>query len=362
MRMRKFWIQFHKISGLIVLIPLLLQSISGSIIVFDHAIDEWLNSDILCIDTTNKTPAPLSDVITTAKNAVPGTTSIQVRKPRHDKTVYMAYPVMENHSPYADQRLEVLIDPYTAEVIAVREWGHYFTSFIYLLHFTLLMGHSGELLLGFLAILVFVNVVVGVYLGWPKNAGAWRWLLASSSQKKPLLSQLRRWHILAGLLSLPVFILLIVSGIGLIFDKQTNALLNSPTPPQLSIRTQSAQPTASDDWLAMIKHYWPNAEWMRINQSHDAETATVVTLRTANDPRKTSGSSRLWLDPYNHHIIAEQNYNTLSLRQKIYFWLFPLHSGEAFAITGRLFVFSSGLLVTLLTIAGGWLWYRRRRR
>lgn len=362
--MRRFWIEFHKISGLVILIPLLLQSISGSIIVFDHAIDEWLNPDILLVNATDDTnPAALSQIMKAAITAVPDTAYIKsLRKPRHDTTVYMAYPVMHQNSLHHGKRMEVLIDPYTAEVTAVREWGAYFTSFVYLLHFTLLMDNYGALFLGFLAILMLVNVVIGIYLGWPKSRAAWDWLLARKHRRTPIIGKLRRWHILTGLISLPVFVVLIVTGISMIFHDQTEALLDRPQPPQLQVDFDPDKRIEIDSWLPAARQHWPDAEWMRVGQPTEASPAAAITLREADDPRHTTGSYMLWLHPQSSEVLAEHNYSELSLRQKTAFWLFPLHSGEAFAMPGRLLVFICGLLTAILTIAGGWLWYKRKFR
>lgn len=362
--MRKFWIEFHKISGLIILIPLLLQSISGSIIVFDHAIDEWLNSDILLTNVVAGTsPAPISEVMSAAKTALPDTSYVSsLRKPRHENTVFMAYVEMQKQSPYYGKRMEVLINPYTAEVTAVREWGHYFTSFVYLLHFTLLLDEYGALFLGFLAMLILVNVIIGVYLGWPKSKAAWDWLLARKHRKTPVIGKLRRWHILTGLISLPVFVILILTGISMIFHDQTEAIFDRPQPPKLVVDNDPAQTIAIDSWLPSVKTHWPDAEWMRIGQPTTASPAATITIRKANDPRKTGGSSMLWLHPQTNQVLAEQNYDKLNVRQKTAFWLFPLHSGEALHMPGRLLVFICGLLTTILTIAGGWLWYKRKFR
>lgn len=362
--MRRFWIEFHKLSGLIILIPLLLQSISGSIIVFDHAIDEWLNPAILITDVeAGTTLAPISQIMQSAQTALPDTASISsLRKPRHDSTMYMAYPVMREGSPYHGKRMEVLINPYTAEVTAVREWGSYFTSFIYLLHFTLLMGHYGELFLGFLAMLVLVNVIIGVYLGWPRSRAAWDWLLARKHRKTPLIGRLRRWHILTGLVSLPVFVVLIVSGISMIFPEQTEALLDRPHAPELRVEFDADTPVRIDDWLPAAQTYWPDAEWMRISQPTEAMPAAGIILKKDDDPRETSGSYMLWLHPQTAEVLAEQDYSEMSIRQKTAFWLFPLHSGEVFAMPGRLLIFLCGLLTAILSIVGGWLWFKRKFR
>jgi len=171
---------------------------------------------------------------------------------------------------------------YTAEVLSVREWGSYFISFIYLFHFTFMLGHNAGLTLGFLAILMLVNVFVGAYYSWPRTKKTRNWLVARNQKITPIIGRLRRSHLLAGLILLPVFIVVIISGISLIFPNQTQWLLNRP-----------------------------------------AKATPVV-------KKQPTGCF--------------------------------LFNGEAFDLTGPLFTFISGLLTTLLSIADGWLWYRRKFR
>lgn len=115
-------------------------------------------------------------------------------------------------------------------------------------------------------------------------------------------------------------------------------------------------------WLRSAEEYWPEKQWQRINFPTAQRPAVEVRLTDAGDPRKTSGSNVLWIDPYSNVVMDEQRYQPLTFRQKTAYWLFPLHNGEVFGVSGRLLIFISGLLTTGLSVAGGWLWYRRKFR
>lgn len=361
--MRKFWIQFHRISGLLLLIPLLLQSISGSIIVFDHAIDEWLNPHLIVTVPATNQQASLSAIRAATMNAIPDIAHIRsLRSPRHQSATYTAFVSMKEGSPLHDKNMEIMINPYSAEVVSVREWGSYFTSFIYLFHFTFMLGHNAELALGFLAILMLINVIVGSYYGWPRTHKARKWLLARNAKITPPVGRLRRIHLLAGLVSLPVFTVVIVSGISLVFPNQTSWLLDRPAKANPTMEYQQNQSIAEDNWLNSAKEYWPNKQWQRVIFPSPQRPTVEIRLRDTDDPRKTSGSYVLWLNPYSNEVLAEQNYQAMTLRQKTAFWLFPLHSGEVYGLTGRLLIFTSGLLTIALTIAGGGLWVKRKFR
>jgi uncharacterized iron-regulated membrane protein len=361
--MRKFWIQFHRISGLLLLIPLLLQSISGTIIVFDHTIDEWLNPQLIIMVPPNNQRASLSDIRAATMNAIPDIAQIKsLRFPRNERATYTAFVNMKEGSPLHGKKMEIMINPYMAEVVSVREWGAYFTSFIYLFHYTFMLGHNAELALGFLAILMLINVIVVAYYSWPRTRKAWNWLLARNNKITPTVGRFRRAHLLAGLISLPVFTVLIVSGISLIFPAPTNWLLDRPAKANPMIEQHNNQTIQEDNWLMSANHYWPDKQWQRVIYPTPQRPTVEIRLRNTDDPRKTSGSYVLWLNPYTNEVLAEQNYQAMTLRQKTVFWLFPLHSGEAFDLTGRLLIFISGLLTIVLTVAGGWLWYKRKFR
>jgi len=361
--MRKFWIQFHRISGLLLLVPLLLQSISGSIIVFDHAIDEWLNPHLFITAPPNNQRASLSAIRVATMNAIPDIAQIKsLRYPRNERAAYTAFVDMKEGSPLHGKKMEIMIDPYLAEVVSVREWGAYFTSFIYLFHYTFMLGHNVELALGFMAILMLINVIVGAYYSWPRTHKAWNWLLAKNNKTTPTVGRFRRAHLLTGLISLPVFTVLIVSGISLIFPAQTTLLLDRPAKADPTIEQHKNQTIQEDNWLISANNYWPGKQWQRVIFPTPQRPSVEIRLRDSNDPRKTSGSYVLWLDPYTNEVLAEQNYKVMTIRQKTAFWLFPLHSGEAFNLSGRLLIFISGLLTIVLTLAGGGLWIKRKFR
>jgi uncharacterized iron-regulated membrane protein len=43
-------------------------------------------------------------------------------------------------------------------------------------------------------------------------------------------------------------------------------------------------------------------------------------------------------------------------------WQFPLHSGRAFGLTGRILICVTGLVVAMLSVTGLVIWLKKRRR
>lgn len=360
MRIYSYLIKLHRVTGLLLVIPVLLLSISGSIIVFDHAIDEWLNPDLLLSKPAGP-QQPLSHIIDSAMQAVPGTRHINaLLVPRHDKGVYLARVGFSPGSPLAGKLIEVMIDPYTAEVKGVREWGTYLTSFIYRFHFTLLLDDNGETLIGILALLLLVNLGLGLYIGWPRCRAAWRWLFNQQPRPSRTLGKWRRRHLAAGLIGTPVLCLSIVTGLSMVFPNVTPHVLASPPAPALTVDATTRHRADPDRWLNTLQRHWPDAQWMRLTTPADSDDPVKLVVRNPGDPRRTTGSSTIWLHPRTGAVLAEQPLQALNRRQQIAYWLFPLHSGEAAGLPGRLTIFVTGLLTTILCVAGAMLWLRRR--
>src|SRR3546814_15337305 len=81
--------------------------------------------------------------------------------------------------------------------------------------------------------------------------------------------------------------------------------------------------------------------------------------------RKNVGSLRyeqLYIDDHSGTLRSIYGYGSGSLADRFLIWQYPLHSGKALGIYGRIGVFVSGLLIALLCAAGVYLWISEERR
>lgn len=367
MTFKSHLIRLHRLTGLLLVLPILLISLSGSFLVFDHAIDEWLNPEIM-LSQPGLNSQPLTNVIDSIMKAEPGITDIvSLSVPRHERGVYLARVAFKPGHPDLGKRIEVMVDPYTANVTGIREWGTYFTSFIYRFHFTLLAGRKGEVLLGLLALILLINLALGAYLGWPKSRAAWAWLANKQRKASRAVGQYRRLHISIGLVVIPFLCILSITGLSMIFPDVTASLLTRPALPPFShhapVPKLSTGLGEADRWVQALSVQRPGVRWMRLRkESRFDRDAVKFTVNMPGDPRRWSGSSAIWIDRQTGQILAEQPLNKLSWRQQLRFWLFPLHSGEAAGLMGRLLVFFTGVLTAGMATAGLMLWLRRRAK
>lgn len=70
---------------------------------------------------------------------------------------------------------------------------------------------------------------------------------------------------------------------------------------------------------------------------------------------------QIWIDQYSGAVLAINDLHRYTAGQKFVEWQYPLHSGEAFGLPGRILVLLSGLVCPVLYGTGIFLWWRRRR-
>lgn len=125
---------------------------------------------------------------------------------------------------------------------------------------------------------------------------------------------------------------------------------------------KTIEPITIDRVVQAAKQVFPEAELKRIYFPVNQERLFRVDLRQADEVRKTSGSSRVWVDQYSGEVIASQEPESLSAGDRFLIWMFPLHNGEAFGLIGRMVVFVCGVLPLLLYVTGMIVWWKKRRK
>jgi uncharacterized iron-regulated membrane protein len=78
--------------------------------------------------------------------------------------------------------------------------------------------------------------------------------------------------------------------------------------------------------------------------------------------RDLDDQGRMWtyVSMADGRILGQRHDNGDSAGDLFFAWQYPLHSGKAFGLAGRLAVFVAGLGTVVLCLTGLWLWWRRR--
>lgn len=354
--MRKALASIHRYVGLILGLLFALLGLTGSVLVFDHAIDARLNPEWLLSQPT-ELRLPLSQVLAAAQAAAPaGARAARIDLPQRVDGVHTV-----RFNGIGGELLEITVDPYTGKVTSAREWGAQGMSWIYRLHYTLLGGNAGKTVVGLSGIALLLISLVGLYLWWPRQ-GRWRSVLKLRLHRGalPLNNDLHRW---IGVLAAPLLVVVSFSGIYIVFAGSFQAVSDRLFPPMAqsipTLAPSAIEQLDLDAVVALAERIYPRGEPKRVFLPKGNE-AYRVTLRQPGEPR-SGGLSDVWLSQ-DGHITQVRDYASSNHGQRFLAWMFPLHNGEAFGLAGRLTVAAVGVVPAALFITGFLLWLLKRRQ
>jgi uncharacterized iron-regulated membrane protein len=235
---------------------------------------------------------------------------------------------------------------------------------------------------GFVGLLLLFVAITGALTAWPRHGtrAAWKRTLTVKHDA----GAHRRWYDLhrAGGMWLLLFLLLMsVTGAYLCFPKQGRALVAMLLPTSSATLREveaTAQPRgqevagkqrsaeispASADPDALVRQaqsLWPDTQWTRVQIPADATKGYDVRLLQSDELRADTGDTRVRMSATGE-VVDVRDPLRASAGDTLLSWLFPLHSGEALGIIGRVAWTVFGLAPVLLFATGLWLWLRRRR-
>ncbi len=165
----------HRWLGLIVGLLFCIAGLTGSVLVFWHEIDAWILAQ------------RFEPILSTGERVSIDKVIEMIRAtyiPNGFTLSSMNFPALA-HQPYvvwledaAAHYLEVLVNPYTAEVMGDRPWETSWIGRIYALHYSLLAGAVGSFIMGLVALVALILSLTGIVL-WP----GWRKLKAGFTIK-----------------------------------------------------------------------------------------------------------------------------------------------------------------------------------
>ncbi len=362
---KKLWLNLHLYIGLVGGALFVLTSLTGSLLVFYKTIDEWMNPEQLV--RTAGTDLPLNQIVAAAQATRPNSSvPDSLVFPLHETDSFQAWFKTPNQGDDDNDWRVVAIDPTSGRALSDRHWGSYFVSFIYELHQGLLLEKVGEIFVGILALFLLLSIATGLYLWWPA-AGKLRRVLSFQGRGSPIRRQYDL-HKLTGLGSALVLSLLAATGFYLEFPDAVTSMVRwvSPvrnTEHQAEPHSELQEGTPSilpEQAVAIARDTFPNAQVMWLGLPQNAHDTFAVGLRQPEEVRQAGGQSEVWIDQYSGAILRVQDWQDFTVGELFLAWLFPLHNGEAFGLTGRWLVCVTGLMPLILYMTALRMWRLKR--
>lgn len=215
--------------------------------------------------------------------------------------------------------------------------------------------------------LLIISTFTGLIVWWPLT-GKWRQSLAFKSGvgKARLNYEL---HKVSGIYSLLVMIPVLFSGVYMVLPHNVVPVIELFSPVTYRYWFQSTPPTANATAIGMdraidiaMKLYPSGRPSSIYGAAEPTKTYTVC-----QDGVNASGSLLkrrcTVIDRYSGRILDRDDPSLPSATVGEIFthWQWPLHSGQAFGMTGRILVFITGLICPVLFITGVIRWLQKRR-
>jgi len=259
----------------------------------------------------------------------------------------------------------VSVDPVSLEVVRDVAWGDTLSTWLYELHYALLMGRSGALVMGAIGTGLLVSFVAGAILWWRSGRTARSRL--TFVRKGPTERKIFDLHRLLGLGSVVLLFATVATATAMNLPNVVRPVLTafSPTtelPDPQSGPADGRARLSVDQAIALARRHLPGVD-VRWVQMPDAETAPyTVRFWQTGEPSKRFPKSYIWLDQYDGRVLGVSHGPRGTATDRILAWFYPLHSGEAFGLVGRVIVGLPGLVPAILFITGLLRWRSKARR
>ncbi len=372
---RQHWLKIHLWLGLTLGLLLSIYGITGSLLVFHAEIDEWLYPELLVVEQPlDGRYQPLLELFAAGKTVMPAnakqTFATYPRNASAALKITYALPVAEGTENWS-----VTVNPYTATPTGKQLLGRStdwlpatFTKIIFKLHYALLITdtHLSSAVVGLSAALLIISCLTGLIIWWPL---AGRWLTALTFKANSSCIRFNYdLHKTSGFYTVLVMLPLLFSGIYMVLPHNVVPVLELFSPVTYRYWHQSTplqnhnQALSMDQAVTLAMQRYPDGRphWI-YGAPNPLQTYTVCL-----DGVKAAGSYLqrrcVVMDRYSGHILDldDPSLPTATAGEVITHWQWPLHSGQAFGMPGRILVFITGLICPVLFLTGVIRWLQKR--
>lgn len=371
--LRKVLLKIHLYIALWLGALLVLAGLTGSLLVYKHALDKWLNPELLQVRVLDSGAKPFLSLIEAANLVSPiKDPPSHLYLPRHeDDAMVVRYQIKHPdpaHKGHNHHFYEVMVNPYTGVVLGHRDRDDALMTIILQLHYKLLAGDTGKLVMGITALLTLILTLTGIYLWWPKLTKLKQaFVIKRNASSHRFNFDL---HKTTGIYTALVMFVVALSGVYFNLPQVFKPVIGFFSPLTEIPRDVKSVPPADSELLAAItpeeaaqvavNNFPAGIEAQRIFLPADA---TGVYMITARQPTEygSNGKTLIWIDQYSGNILNIRDPHKLGAGDAFLNLQLPLHNGEILGDAGQIAVLIVGFSPLLLFITGVIVWLKKRR-
>lgn len=229
------------------------------------------------------------------------------------------------------------------------------------IHHNLLAGDRGAWIVGVSGIFLLTNILLGLRLAWPAP-GSWRRALRPMAKGAPA-ARTYSWHRAVGLWAAIPAAVLVLCGTLLVFEHGVGEAIGADeVAPDLTGEAMAPpRPTSPGQALALALARHPGSTFAGM-QLPDGEDAWYrIRTRQPGEVRRVYGTTVIYVSARTGRILGDFSAFEAPPARRFMELLYPLHTGEAGGLPGRLAVTAIGLWLLTMIVLGVRLWWARRR-
>lgn len=268
---------------------------------------------------------------------------------------------------------QVMVDPADLRVTGERNWGEFGLSrpllmpTIFHLHRYLLAGELGKVVVAITGVSLAVTILTGLILWWPRMARSaiWGALTVRHGGSWPRFSF--QLHRAGGFFAAPLLLVSAVSGVHFTMPQWVTPLVNviSPVTPAAKLVNQSRLPGDAISVAVAVtaaQARFPDGRVSRVSIPAKAGQPFEIRVRQPAELRQGPGATRISIDSGDASVLRVIDPEQARGGDKFLSWLFPLHTGEAFGLGGRIFISLFGFLPLAFFATGLVIWAKLRNK
>lgn len=267
---------------------------------------------------------------------------------------------------------QVMVDPANLAVTGERNWGEsgltrpLLMPTLFHIHRYLVAGDTGKLVVAVTGVSLLLTTLSGMILWWPRLA---RTAIRHAFTVRHGGSWTRfnfQLHRAGGFFAAPLLLVSALSGVHFNMPQWVTPAVNtiSPVTPNTKILNQSAAAGDAVSIAAAVRSAqarFPEARVSRVAMPAKAGQPFEIRVRQPGELRKGPGATRISVDSGDASVLRVIDPERARGGDKFLSWLFPLHTGEAFGLGGRIFISLFGFIPLAFFATGVVIWVKIRK-
>lgn len=379
--MRALLVLFHRYIGLATALFLMMAGITGSLLAFNHELDEWLNPG--CYAATAKGRAlPPGELVDTLQGQHPKLQVWYMEYPQESGHTAMLAAVARNDpatgKPFDEPNQVFYLDPVSGEELGRRAWGaccfqrENLIPFILEFHYNLtLPGNWGLWLMGLVAIAWVFDCFIALWLTLPRGKPFWKkwptaWKIKGGHAYRLNFDLHRAGGLWLWLLLLPIA----VSSVAMNLPSQVfKPAVSLFSPVEASV--YEARGRLPAEQLGVTQLSYQQAYERALEEGKRLGlTAAIGELYYSFEynfygagfgqhDTEAHGKSWLFFHGTDGRLLGKEIAGQGTLGERFYRLQLPIHGGRIIGLTGQVLIALLGVVIAMLSATGIYIWWRK---